>query len=433
LKRNYVIAFIIAIIALPSGFLATAHAQSQPTVSLSPSTFAATSVGQTFEVNLTISNVQSLWGWSVNITWDPTYLSLNSVSEGDFLTSQVGQTFFLNTPTNSTKGWCNINDASASLSSVASGSGTLAILKFATVQRCSQTTISSNVVLYGVLPASATVGTPQPEISPVSPTSQTTITTHTGAPPTANAGPNQTVPKGYTVIFNASQSVCEGNNPTYTWAFTDVTPQTLTGMITNYTFDNPAIYNVELTVQDSIGVGTSNVTITVTNETLTPLSIIISGVKSGSSISAGEEITFEVENSTLRNVPIENCQWDMGDKSSPQVTSTPVEKYGYSNDGTFNVRVTVHYTDGINQIGSTTVTIGQTSGPAPTPSNANSNTPSAPSSTPQATATPTFQATATNDQSLALPTAVLAILIGTTVFILFGSIFWLRKNSNMRQ
>lgn len=377
-------------------------------------------MGQTFEIDLSISNVQGLWLWTANITWDPSYLNLTSVTEGDFLTSQVGATLFFNTPVNSPNGFCQINDASES-SSVASGSGILAVLKFLTVQRCQQTTISSNVTLYGALSLNATEGTAQPEISLVSPTSQTTVTIHTGAPPTANAGPDQTVPKGTTVVFNASQSVYEGNNPTFTWTFTDKTLQTLTGMIASYTFNNPGTFNVKLTVQDSIGTGSSNVTITVTNETLTPLSIIISGATPGSPLQPYEKITFEVENSTLLNMPIKNCQWNMGDNSTPAVTTTPVQTYIYSNDGTYNVTVTIHYTDGVNQIGSTIVTIGQSATPSPstTPSNTGANPTSSPNS----------QATASNNQSLAIPTTVLAILIGITAFILIASVFWLSKRT----
>ncbi len=72
-------------------------------------------------------------------------------------------------------------------------------------------------------------------------------------PPTANAGSDQTVPVGTQVVFNASQSVSSGNNTMYTWTFVDSTPQNLTGMITNYTFNNPGNYTVTLTVSDSLG------------------------------------------------------------------------------------------------------------------------------------------------------------------------------------
>jgi len=416
------ICFITILLFLTAIFpiLTLAYGQTQPSVSLTPSTYAATSVGQTFEVDLTISNVTGLWGWTANITWDVSYLNLTSVKEGSFLTSQVGATLFFNTAVNSSRGWCQLNDASLS-TSAANGSGILAALHFVTNQRCPQTTITSNIILEGALSANATEGTAPPQITPISGTSQTTVTIHTGAPPTANAGPNRTVPKGTTVVFNASQSVSEGNNLTYTWTFTDKTQQTLTGMIASYFFNNPGTFNVELTVQDSIGTGTSNATIIVTNETLTPISIVISGVTPGSPIPVGQDITFEVDNSTLRSVPIKNCLWEMGDNTEPKTTTNPVEEHAYSSAGTYNVTVTIYYTDGVDQTGSKTVTIGQTSSTSTPSTTAQPGT----SANPTYSSSPTLQAQ--NDQSLAIPSTVLAILIGVTAFIMVGSVLWLRR------
>ena len=90
------------------------------------------SVGQTIEVNLTVSGVHDLWGWDISyLTFNSAVLNLTQVTEGPFLKS-AGQTFFIST-----------NDVpmvqQGTLPSVAedfpenvtvSGSGTLATLTF---------------------------------------------------------------------------------------------------------------------------------------------------------------------------------------------------------------------------------------------------------------------------------------------------------------
>jgi hypothetical protein len=52
-------------------------------------------IGQDIQVNITISNVQNLWGWNlVNISFNPNVLNLTGIREGPFL-QQAGPTIFL--------------------------------------------------------------------------------------------------------------------------------------------------------------------------------------------------------------------------------------------------------------------------------------------------------------------------------------------------
>lgn len=69
------------------------QAQTQPTVSLEPKSVIATQFNQTFTLNITISNVENLWGWALNITWDGNYLRYMSAKEGDFLSSDYDTQF----------------------------------------------------------------------------------------------------------------------------------------------------------------------------------------------------------------------------------------------------------------------------------------------------------------------------------------------------
>ncbi len=68
--------------------------QQSPSVFLDPATYNATQLNEQFTVNIDISNVQNLWGWAVNVTWDTNYLTLISKQEGSFLSSQYYNTFY---------------------------------------------------------------------------------------------------------------------------------------------------------------------------------------------------------------------------------------------------------------------------------------------------------------------------------------------------
>jgi PKD repeat protein len=84
-------------------------------------------------------------------------------------------------------------------------------------------------------------------------------------PPTAVAGPDETVMAGTQVAFDGTGSTDNDRITTYTWTFNDGGAQTLTGVSPTYTFDTPGTYVVTLTVADPAGnTDTDTVTITVT-------------------------------------------------------------------------------------------------------------------------------------------------------------------------
>jgi len=86
--------------------------------------------------------------------------------------------------------------------------------------------------------------------------------------PTADADVNQTVAEDTLVTFDGSASTDENGIATYTWTFTDITPQTLRGENPTYNFTTPGTYIVTLTVEDTAGnTATDTVTITVLPDT----------------------------------------------------------------------------------------------------------------------------------------------------------------------
>ena len=111
------------------------HASTTSTIKVDSATqqFPSAHVGDTIQVNITISNVQNLWAWDLpNIRFDPTILNLTQINEGPFL-QQAGQTVFIWASSASYAiGQGDIPDTSDTLLSVASasGSGVLATLVF---------------------------------------------------------------------------------------------------------------------------------------------------------------------------------------------------------------------------------------------------------------------------------------------------------------
>jgi hypothetical protein len=68
------------------------------TVAVSPSSITG-SVGQSFGVNVTVTNVtdsSGLYGWEFRLNWTVSILNVSNIVEGSFLKSGGGSTFFSN-------------------------------------------------------------------------------------------------------------------------------------------------------------------------------------------------------------------------------------------------------------------------------------------------------------------------------------------------
>lgn len=130
------IVLLLAIIAFVSAIMINPiHASGTATIGIDSATqqFPSTQVGNTIQINITVSNVQDLWGWDISdLSFNPAMLSLTQVTEGPFLQA-AGQTIFLWTSTSTvaiSKGDIpDIQDALLSTNSAA-GSGVIATLTF---------------------------------------------------------------------------------------------------------------------------------------------------------------------------------------------------------------------------------------------------------------------------------------------------------------
>jgi PKD repeat protein len=428
-KKICLLALLVLSLSFFPLFGATKAQSSTPTVSLVASTTQATQLNQIITVNITISNVQDLWSWAGNLTWDPTCLQMvGDPAEGNFMQPQVGNTLFPPLyPDNVDGQIIGISDT-VEKNEGANGTGFLATMQFQVISQTSSTTIQlSGIVLETPLPADELAHTyPHPQITPTSALASTTITFVSGGAPAANAGPAQIVKVGATVTFNGAASLSSGTNPTYTWNFTDNNAtQTLAGVNPTYTFNNPGIFVVTLWLQDSNGVGNSTVTITVNGP---PPVAVITVEGNPKSVAVGQPITFVSSNSTGSIV---RWLWDMGDALGTGTNSSIT--YTYNSAGIYNVTLTVF--DATNQNSTTLTEITATgSAPAGTPGPTTNATPTpAGSSTPQATqtsqATPDSTSGANTLADAGLPAAVLALLTVITLVVLGGSVFWLRKRT----
>ncbi len=109
-------------------------------------------------------------------------------------------------------------------------------------------------------------------------------------PPTATAGPDQTVDQGATVAFDGRGSTDNVGVVNYTWTFTDGSARTLYGPTPSYRFFNAGTYAVTLTVRDAAGnPGTDSVRITVLDVTLP--TVAITAPAAGANVSGSITIT----------------------------------------------------------------------------------------------------------------------------------------------
>src|SRR5208337_651720 len=130
------IALLLTVIAFASVIMINPiHASGTATIGIDSATqqFPSAHVGDAIQINITVSNVQDLWGWDISdLSFNPAMLSLTQVTEGPFL-QEAGQTMFmwtsLSTVALSQGDIPDISDALLSTNSTV-GSGVIATLTF---------------------------------------------------------------------------------------------------------------------------------------------------------------------------------------------------------------------------------------------------------------------------------------------------------------
>lgn len=188
-------------------------AQQTTALSITPNStqLSDAQVGSTIHLNLTITNVQNLFGWNLNLTWNPQILNLTGIAEGPFLNG-AGETLFTWSPSSSpisrSQGYLQgVADVLLATSGV-SGNGVLATLTFQVLHAgysavsIEGTTISKPPVNTAAQYISATITdgtvtigssssiTPTPTNTPT----PTSTTSPSNSPPPATQTPTPTTP-----------------------------------------------------------------------------------------------------------------------------------------------------------------------------------------------------------------------------------------------
>jgi PKD repeat protein len=162
-------------------------------------------------------------------------------------------------------------------------------------------------------------------------------------PPEADAGENRVIDEDVVNIFDGSNSLNSTEIMSYSWAFMDSTPQTLSGMTVDYSFTNPGIYAVTLNVSDARGEFNTE-TITVTVHDVTPP---VANAGMDQQVKVNVPIAFNASGSN-DNVGIVSYEWDFGDG----VTGTGAKTtHTYTNSEQYAVTLTVVDAAGNSDIG----------------------------------------------------------------------------------
>jgi PKD repeat protein len=178
-----------------------------------------------------------------------------------------------------------------------------------------------------------------------------TVTVNDTTPPTANAGPDQSVALGSAVTFDGSGSTDNVGVVNYTWTFTDGSAVTLYGMTKQYMFTTLGAHTVTLTVRDAAGLtDTDTVVITVSDMT-DP----VAHAGPDQIVPIGTTVRFDGSAST-DNVGITSYTWTFTDINSRTLTgATP--SYQFNHAGQYIVTLTVADAAGNTNIDTVVVTV----------------------------------------------------------------------------
>ena len=263
--------------------------------------------GESFTVDVKVSDVDDLYSFQVNMSFDPTILEYVNVTEGDFLEQQPGGTHTM--PPRVEEGWVMFMWSTVEQYAGVDGDGTLATVEFnvLTMGGC-ELNIDNTFVLVNDRPyeEQSLTGTKLMEMAPIAGgyqprnipfTSVNGFFTNLEFPPEASFTYSPTRPKiGETVTFNASASYDrDGTIVNYGWDFGDGT--TGAGEIVTHQYAAAGTYPVNLTVTDDTAINatkTLDITVRFTHD-IAVTNVEVSKIE----VTAGESISI---NATVLNL-----------------------------------------------------------------------------------------------------------------------------------
>ena len=324
MKKRYgfailLIAFLLNHVPIPAAFSTTTNLFVNP-----PKTTVL--LGETFSINITVSNVADLKGWALKLYYRSTLNAIN-ITEGPFLRSGGNLTFLwvheLDAPFNSTHNRiCVLGVILGNVSGV-SGTGTLATVTFNVTQQgssilhLSDTDLRDSTIVYAI-PHTTTDGfvagglVASFQYSPTNPIVSETITF------------NATLSEGEAII-------------SYSWDFGDGTNGT--GVVTTHAYMSYGNYTATLTIMDSEGsTDSESKQINIRQHPIADFTY------SPSLPQINETIVFNASNSKPNGGTIISYEWDFGDGESG---FGMVVNHTYTTEGTYTVTLTVTDSEGL--------------------------------------------------------------------------------------
>jgi len=135
LKLKNRLLMTLLLLALICIVMPESKAQPLVAVNITPriTQLSSAQIGTIIEVQLSVENVQNLFGWNLNLTWNPQVLNLTNIQEGPFL-SNAGSTLCTwapsLSPSSRSQGYLNSTGCILLEAQSADGNGVLATLSF---------------------------------------------------------------------------------------------------------------------------------------------------------------------------------------------------------------------------------------------------------------------------------------------------------------
>lgn len=127
--------FLLAIVV--TGLIVVQARAQQATISVVPASYTVPTVGSSFIVNVTVQNVEDLYGWALKLYYPNDVLNGTSMTEGPFLKTGGFHTVFIKVNFtdnyNATYGFVNLLCTRTGNVLGANGTGTLATITFKSV------------------------------------------------------------------------------------------------------------------------------------------------------------------------------------------------------------------------------------------------------------------------------------------------------------
>jgi parallel beta-helix repeat protein len=156
-------------------------------------------------------------------------------------------------------------------------------------------------------------------------------------PPTANAGPDQSVGQNVQVTFDGSGSSDTSGIANYTWNFTyNGTALLLYGVSPTYSFWTTGIYVVTLTVTDALGNHAADTMTVTVNDVINP----VANAGPDQTVNAGTVVTFDGSAST-DNVGIDNYTWAFTFDGAVRTLYGVSPTFNFTIAGNYTVTLTV--------------------------------------------------------------------------------------------